>query len=280
MICHQLTVCRFVECSRWAELTSALHFHLDLAHAGMIPTEFRLLNGVQPLRVGFQEGESAANVRALKTCFNDSPNGGTPLCRHIHDVVQQIHVMEPMLRAMGQKVCIIIATDGESSDGDVAEALRPLKDMPAWVCVRLCTDSEAVVKYWNDIDNVLEQNLDILDDLAGEAEEVHKVNPWITYTEQLHRFREFGVSLKEFDLLDEGTLSKEHLTKICRIIYGKQVDGITPPEVDMKAFISGIDALNTSTARVWDPVTELPRHWVDTKALKKTYRVGGGCAIM
>ncbi|RYG67299.1 hypothetical protein EON64_07745, partial [archaeon] len=232
---------KFAPCSRWAELTTALKFHAGLAHHGLIPTEFRLLNAAAPLRVGFSQAESAANVTRLTSIFEDSPSGGTPLCSHIREIIQQIQQIAPTLRQHNQRACIIIATDGESSDGDVAEALRPLKDLPAWVVVRLCTDDEKVVDYWNNIDNVLELNVDVLDDLAGEANEVHKNNPWLTYAEPLHRMREFGVSSKEFDLLDEKLLPPEHMRKIATSFLGDAVNALPLPEVDMKGFIRGIE---------------------------------------
>jgi hypothetical protein len=43
---------RSVQCSRWAELTSALKFHAELADLAKAPTEFRLLNGAPPIMVG------------------------------------------------------------------------------------------------------------------------------------------------------------------------------------------------------------------------------------
>ncbi len=67
---------------------------------------------------------------------------GTPLCRHIREVIDQIRYYEPVLRVHGQKACVIIATDGESSDGDVASAMKPLEQLPCWVVVRLCTNDE------------------------------------------------------------------------------------------------------------------------------------------
>ena len=72
-------------------------------------------------------------------------------------------------------------TDGEASDGDVAAAMRPLQELPVWVVVRLCTDDPRIVKYWNDIDSQLEVEIDVIDDLIGEAEEVSKHNAWLTY---------------------------------------------------------------------------------------------------
>jgi hypothetical protein len=83
-----------------------------------------------------------------------------------------------------------------------------------WVVIRLCTDSESIVDYWNNIDQQLELEMDILDDLSGEAAEVTSNNNWLTYGEPLHRLREWGIHLKEMDLLDEGALSKEQMKAV------------------------------------------------------------------
>lgn len=149
---------------------------------------------------------------------NSGPSGGTPLCKHIHEITAQIQSMEGQLRANGHKAAVIICTDGESSDGDVAAALKPLHNLPVWVVIRLCTDEENIVNYWNSIDNQLELELEILDDLVSEAEEVNKVNNWFTYGEPLHLLRQFGVSIKELDMLDEKTLTIDQIRDVCAIM--------------------------------------------------------------
>jgi len=62
-----------------------------------------------------------------------------------------------------------------------------LLQLPVWVVVRLCTSEATVVKYWDGVDKQLELELDVIDDVIGEATQIHKFNPWLTYGEPLHR---------------------------------------------------------------------------------------------
>ncbi len=120
--------CRLVKCTRWAELSESLLFMAELSEKLNIPSEFRLLNGADPIVVGLgdDEGESLSFLREV---MQESPAGPTPLCTHITAVVQSIESIEKDLRANSQKAVVVIATDGESSDGNVAEALRPLTNV-------------------------------------------------------------------------------------------------------------------------------------------------------
>jgi hypothetical protein len=209
---------RMIKCSRWVELCEALKFHVNFARQARAPTEFRFLNGAPPIRVGLADADDQFRYEALMGVLDGSPAGGTPLCRHIREVVSQIRLNENELRSAGQKACLIIATDGESSDGDIAAAMAPLKDLPVWVVIRLCTDEERIVEYWNNIDDQLEVSMDVLDDLSGEAAEVHAKNPWLTYGEPIQRLREFGIAVKELDLLDEAQLSLDQIRVAAKVL--------------------------------------------------------------
>jgi hypothetical protein len=55
----------------------------------------------------------------------------------------------------------------------------------------------------------------VLDDLFGEAAEVYEHNKWLTYGEPIHKLREFGIDVKEFDLLDEEMLSMDQVRTMC-----------------------------------------------------------------
>jgi hypothetical protein len=127
----------------------------------------------------------------------------------------KIRAQEANLRQNGQVACIILATDGESSDGNVAQALAPLKQLPVHIVLRLCTNEEKVVEYWNGVDKELELNIDVVDDLFSEAKSIQEKNKWLTYGEPIHRMREFGITSKEYDLLDESRLSMEQMVNLC-----------------------------------------------------------------
>lgn len=207
-----------LQCSRWTELTEALKFHINFARQASAPTEFRFLNSASPIKIGYNDAEEAERLSTLLALLDSSPTYGTPLCRHIREVIAEIKAAEHQLRAKGQKACVIIATDGESSDGNIAEAMAPLKDLPVWVVVRLCTDDERIGEYWNSVDDQLELSIDVLDDLCGEAGEVHAKNPWLTYGEPIQRLREFGITVKEIDMLDEKALTFDELRRMVKIM--------------------------------------------------------------
>lgn len=47
-----------------------------------------------------------------------------------------------------------------------------LLQLPVLVILRLCTSEEKVVNYWNNIDQQLELDIDVLDDQYGDAKQV------------------------------------------------------------------------------------------------------------
>ena len=136
------------------------------------------------------------------------------MCRHINEIIPQIQAAKDQLLQNGQKAVVIIATDGESSDGDIARAMIPLQSLPVNVVIRLCTNDDRVCEYWNNIDNQLELEIDVLDDLKSEANEIFELNPWLIYADPIHRLREFGIPNKEFDIVDEVKLSSEQLKNV------------------------------------------------------------------
>jgi hypothetical protein len=78
-----------VPASRWAELGDFVRFHAGLSESAKAPSQFRMLNGAQPINVGTGM-DGGSNLVALTALLNNSPGGGTPLCAHIRAVIQEI----------------------------------------------------------------------------------------------------------------------------------------------------------------------------------------------
>ena len=171
--------------------------------------------GAAPVMIGSSAQGNEEGLPKLKAILEGAPGGGTPLCHHVREVTKQIAAIAPDLRSAGRKAALIIYTDGEASDGDITAALKPLHDLPVWVVIRLCTNESRVVKYWADVDSQIELNMDVLDDPMGEAVEIQKMNKWLNYGVPLHRLREFGITAKEMDALDEARLSTEQMRAFC-----------------------------------------------------------------
>ena len=194
------------------------------------------------------------------------------VCRHIKKIVTKLSALGPQLRASGQKAVIVIATDGESSDGDIAAAMAPLRQLPVHVIVRLCTDQSSIAKYWNSIDQELEIEMDVIDDFVGEASEISKVNGWLCYGEPIHKLREFGVTLKELDMIDERKLSGDQIMTICGLILDMPVRDIPHPDVDLDCFVSWISERQKLLPQVWSPLSRRMASWIDVSQLRRHYQ--------
>ena len=63
-------------------------------------------------------------------------------------------------------------------------------------------------KYYNNANN----------NIIGESHEVYAANPWLVYSDCMHRFREFGSIVREMGILDESVLSSEQMRIICNLL--------------------------------------------------------------
>jgi hypothetical protein len=290
-------VVKMVPCSRWEEISECVEYHIKLAGMIEAPTRFRLLNN-PGVNVGSQQFSVAENPAlnpydvqdALSILKNTRPGGCTPLTSHILEIHHEISQMAPALRQAGRKVVLVIATDGLPTDergygGDqhqqeFVEALRLLEGLPVWVVVRLCTDEDNVVSFYNDLDGQLELSLEVLDDFTGEALEVTGNNPWLNYALPLHRLREFGHNHRVFDMLDERALTKSELRDFCALLFGEEnLDGVPDPSLEWDKFLNDMERLLRKEDQQWDPVKKRVARWIDTKTL---HRIHGpnSCVIL
>ena len=187
-----------------------------------------------------------------------------------------------MALSPGQRVSIVLATDGTATDergyadatvkANFKEALGALKGLPVWIVVRLCTDEGEVVNYWNEIDSELEFDIEVLDDFQAEAQEVYEHNPWLNYALPLHRMREMGFYHKVFDSIDERPLSRDEVKELARILFGRNRMRECPdPEFDWKAFSQVLARYVAAEGKQWNPITKRTMPWIDMRALNRKY---------
>lgn len=196
---------KIVSATRWEEIRECVNYHVRVARLLHAPTDFRLLNnpgvhaGAQYFSIANKSTQNSLSEEkeAIGIMSKVTPSGCTPLTYHIDEIYEQVLRMAPSLQTTGARVAIIIATDGLPTDemacgGKVqqkrfVDALRKLEGLPVWVVIRLCTDDEEVVDFYNNLDEQLELSLEVLDDFCGEALEVYEHNPWLNYTLPIHR---------------------------------------------------------------------------------------------
>jgi hypothetical protein len=289
---------KLVTCSRWSEIQQTVEYHAQMAHLLKAPTVFRLLNdpgrivGPQQFSIGENGTHTIDNdlAVALRTIKNVSPGGVTPLAEHVREIRSNILSMDQSLRHDGTKVVVVLATDGLPTDSqgqcdittkrEFTEALRSLEGLPVWIVVRLCTDEDDVVEYYNNLDAQLELSIEVLDDFTQEAKEVCAKNAWLNYALPLHRCREMGYFNRLFDLLDERLLSLEELREFLFLLFGAEnFDGVPDPQTDWRGFMRSIASIVGSEKKQWNPVTKRLSPWVNIKKLDKEYRKNS-CSIM
>jgi len=287
---------KVVSCTRWKEIQETVEFHARMAALLCTPTVFLMINppgGRNPQEFGIaNKGTTMISSDlevALQTISKSSPGGVTPLVKHIKHVQQEILKLKPQLESEGRKVCVILATDGLPTDEngigghqqgqEFVTSLKSLESLPVWVVVRLCTDEEHVVDFYNDLDSQLELSLEVLDDFAKEAKEIYKHNSWLNYSLPVHRIREGGFENRLFDLLDERPLTKSELRDFCILILGQEnFDGVPEPDIDFSGFLRAISKLINKEDEQWNPIKKKMMPIINIKQMGKDN--GEACCIM
>eukprot|EP00586_Coscinodiscus_wailesii_P000364 CAMPEP_0172487286 /NCGR_PEP_ID=MMETSP1066-20121228/16314_1 /TAXON_ID=671091 /ORGANISM="Coscinodiscus wailesii, Strain CCMP2513" /LENGTH=395 /DNA_ID=CAMNT_0013253807 /DNA_START=73 /DNA_END=1260 /DNA_ORIENTATION=- len=289
---------KMVSCTRWNELQETVEYHARIAGLLRAPTTFRLLNdpglgaGQQEFSIS-QTGDEMIPQdikKANDIMRRSAPRGITPLTSHIHEIRDNIVAMQSSLVSQGKKVAVIIATDGlptdeYGSDGpaqrrEFVDAIRSLERLPIWVVIRLCTDDDHVVEFYNELDSQLEMSVEVLDDFVGEAKEVQNYNRWLNYTLPLHRCREMGFYHRLFDLLDERKLTRSELREFCRLLFGEEsCDGVPDPEGDWNGFMADVKVMLGGEKMQYDPIKGDMRPVIDVYNMDYDYGEGG-CVIL
>jgi len=267
-----------IPCTRWEEIQ-----HMATQQAAWnarigTPCEFVLLNppakrpkgafsgGVDFVRIDPGQGDLATQQLGLQHMLRATvPKGPTPLAERLSELYGRIARDATELAAAGQRVVLVIATDGlptgsysgvstEMDKARVAEQLRRITgDLPVHVVIRLTTDDDDVVAFYNNLDEELELPLEVLDDIESEAKEVAaQGNQWLTYSPVIHTLREGGTFVKLFDLLDERRLTNVEVLLLSRMLL--QDESQAPLPRDPEDFVGYVETQLEKTEWVYDPL--------------------------
>jgi hypothetical protein len=127
---------------------------------------------------------------------------------------------------------------------------RIQQELPLYIVIRLCTDDKDVHDYYHDVDKDVELKLDIVDDLRGEAKNIQRLNPWLTYTPFLQTIREAGTFCKLFDFIDERPLIRQEVAVCAQLLIAKESTPVYSP--DPQAFLTSVELQLRATPAVYD----------------------------
>lgn len=151
---------------------------------------------------------SSSSLDMLVSNLRRCPSGSSPLCHHIRQIATQVSQMDRDVRSHGQHMFIVIATDGEASDGDVLESLRLLNHLSVRVIVRLCSDDQELWNYWLDIRRNFDLDMDIIPSMYGYDQDIKCHRKAALNTEPFYRLKELGCLPPEIDKLTLVELSQ------------------------------------------------------------------------
>jgi hypothetical protein len=109
--------------------------------------------------------DQGIGFRILMERFNSKPMGESPICAQMEQIIGEIESFSPVLEQQQKRATIIIATDGEPSDGNLGKLLTRTQALPVSIVVRICTNDRTVLRFWDTLDRELGLSLDVVDDL-------------------------------------------------------------------------------------------------------------------
>ena len=297
-------------CTRWKMIGATVQTMAEISNAAQVPSEFMLLNPKEKSNavvVGVRQ-DDGTSLGEVQSMLESTPIGNTPvctnvitsnpltiprltllfcvvvvtllhqICNHIRYLAERIESMDDTLREQNKIAVIVLLTDGESTDGNVAEAMRQLEGLPVSVIISIYATEPEVTEYWhNVVASVKNVDVTVLNHVQEQANKVNEMNDWMTYGEPLHRLREFGVMIPTIDTLEKRPLNKNEIKSMAEILLaplGQERAMLPDPEVvnwsDFVAAVqSAANAQPSDTALVFCPIRAQPRSWVDCDQLAK-----------
>jgi hypothetical protein len=284
-----------VDCSRWQEVSVALRWHAELAAWVQTPMAVRFLRdpgvhvGPQQIGVSASKNLSASEelTRLNAVLQKIRPTGATtPIQYHLEDLMPTLHALAPKLEEQQRRIVISICTDSIPTDVDGLESpeiidafmstLKTIMEWPVHIVLRLLTDEERVVQFYDHMSRQ-NSNLQVLDDYLTECKQVQKYNPWFHYGYPLHLCREQGIQIPILEALSKRALSGTEPLAAVMIIFNQ----IQPHDhISYVHFRKQVEAWNKEAGVSWSPVKKRVVPWIDMKKLDQVCGDDKCCNLM
>lgn len=299
---HMLHGQQFMACTRWDEVCAMAREQAAWNTALGSPCEFVLLNSMGRTQgvpvegvdyVSFRDGR--CDVRRLEELLQrNGPRGVTPLSDRIVEIRQRMAAKAQTLSKKGQLIHLTIATDGmptssqsgTSTSADTTrlgqELRRLVSELPVQLVIRLCTDDDQVVQFYNSLDEEFELPLDVLDDFSGEAAEISKCgNDWFVYTPLIHKIREAGTLCKLFDDIDERKLNAEEAKLMVQLlIQDDKARSELAAVQDKDGFMHIVHGAVAAQQPIYNHVTKRTEPIINVRKLGRILGTTPGCCFM
>mmetsp|Transcript_16650 Transcript_16650/g.27598 ORF Transcript_16650/g.27598 Transcript_16650/m.27598 type:complete len:420 (+) Transcript_16650:229-1488(+) len=305
-----------IACTRWEEVTSTLLWHANFSAMMKAPTAIRLIHAPslgQAQQVGIASSEHVdvrSEMTRLREVLRPKPCGSGGQLRHLREIINSC-LATPLGLLKENSMAIVYVTDRLPVDDDgkegkevtekFVEVLSRLQGFPVWVVIRLSTDEQRVVDFYNEIDEKMSfvsieslnptgligshVKLDILDDYVSEAENVNEHNPWLNYAYPLHLCKESAVKFPVFDVLNDRPLQTQELVDFCNLLFDRNqtawaLQPLPNPMTHYADFRTEVLELNRRNGTLYNPIKRRVLPWIDMSQLDRAYgaQASTGCS--
>ena len=95
-------------------------------------------------------------------------------------------------------------------------------------------------------------------------------NPWLTYSNGLHRLRESGLAPDIFEDLDERKFTTDEIYETCTILFGNSVP-LPHPQRSWSKFLRVLKEVVGREDRQWNSIHKRFTSWIDVRRLDSMY---------
>jgi hypothetical protein len=121
----------------------------------------------------------------------------------------------------------------------------------------------------------------VINSFLAEAQSIHQVNDWLTYSLSLHRMRELGAVSSYLDLVLERRLSLFQMRDYCIFLFGyDEMTGVIDPTSGWARFLNTTKRLLNVEQEQWDPCSSMLQPMLNIKRLAEVYGPSSRCSIL